>query len=202
MDSAASARAGTTPPAQPGLTRVDIQAFRECDYITARHDDTSKDKLTLCKRVPKKGPFGDEERAHEVACRTRIDDSCSPEKGGSAFASIDQYAHTRTEISSLVAFLKPGDELEVEFVAMLCANAWHQSAITRGGDYGGCDIVDGLPLRVQGVRFWVVRGAGAKRTRYPFLVNVLVVGVTSIGGIVRGGHIPPIPAEAERDAGA
>lgn len=174
------------------LSLTDIRAFKECDSILVWHTAATKNRMELRKRLPKKGPFDDEERTHALVVETRIDGAYADWLANGAheraegFVSLERYTFARSEMASFIAFLRQGDEIEVDFCAMLCSNAVHKSLVTKGGTYDSCMIEDSRPARVQGVRFVVVRkNRRDERERFPFLVHVMVTFTDSLAAPVR-----------------
>jgi hypothetical protein len=114
------------PPAETvigTLSALDLKALQQADIISFSHSE-NKGAIICRKKVPRPGPFDDEERAYEIKCDSVITDSYNhlhPEqKYQYGWAQTYHYCDYWHTIHNL---LKVGDILSLD---------WHADGHTNG----------------------------------------------------------------------
>lgn len=156
-----------TAPAQ-GLTADDVKAMRTADSVSFHFTRSEGSTIRATKRVKKPGPFDDRERHHEVQTGTSFngfhESGLRVATDNAICFEMIMSAEYCEVWQTVVAFLKPGDVLRLNWYADAMTSGYVKESVTTVEGSRGCNLhADALYLRVQ-------RG----EKRFAFLLDVSV----------------------------
>lgn len=143
------------------LTRIDVQALRQCDRICFHHDHDGS-RIVAIKEIKKAGPFEDRERQHTISCHGQVRPYRASSVDGARCFSMLHSGRFNEEWMTIVGFVRAGDELRLDWSPDGMTNGY----VEKSRVVEGCG--EGLQLHADVLYLKVIRG----KKRFSFMVDV------------------------------